>query len=400
MNTKQSIGWVLIVVAAMIALLSCLATAAGDAVPLFARPDLVACCVLATLPAALRLTQRLQSQRRAVRGGIAAVATVIAVAGFQIIHLQIAAGLATRGTWPWQILVAGSATFAATLLTSLRGAPQASAPSLSWSWDVGFVALLIAIPAAYNDSIAQGLHNDLQRSLNDQRVTRACQQAAQLMQLQPQRSIADTSVVGLHQELRQIQTQLQAQLKSSTPQPTSTATPESTAAIGQRVVLLMQLDRHHEALQCLQPLLSGQRFHPIALDYQGLCYQRMDEPRASLAAYRASADYWREQIALDASRPTDGLASALRGIGYAARQMNQRVMEEQAYAELVALAPSGENHLLLAQCYQEHQKTDLARTHALAAKQLSPERSAQADKILSALAVEHFGCLNSLRSAP
>ncbi|QEG39041.1 tetratricopeptide repeat protein [Roseimaritima ulvae] len=393
-NSQSSLEWmwILLAVAAVIAFFSWLSTAAGDAVPLFARPDVVACCVLASLPAGLRLRQRLQGQSRAVRAGIAAAAAAVALVGFQIIHLQIAAGLATRATWPWQVLVAGSATLAAILAASLRTPSQLQHRVLPWSWDVGFLALLLAIPAAYNDSIAQGLHNDLQQSLNDQRVTRACRQSAQLMQLQPQRTIGELNVAGLQQELRQAQTQLQSQLESTPPQP------HSLTAIGQRVVLLMQLDRHEQALVCLQPLLHGERFHPIALDYQGLCYQRMEQPQASLAAYQASAEYWREQIAQDADQPPEGLASALRGIGYAARQLNQRGLEERAYAELVAVAPSGENHLLLAQCYQEHQKTDLARTHAMAGKQLSPERSAQADKILSALTVEHFGCLNSLRS--
>jgi hypothetical protein len=92
------------------------------------------------------------------------------------------------------------------------------------------------------------------------------------------------------------------------------------------------------------------------------------------------------------------LASAWKGIGYAARRLSERSLEEHAYQELVKLVPSGENHLLLAQCYREHQKTQLAATHSSIAMQLNPSLRDESQSMMASMSSDHFGCLQVPRN--
>ena len=243
----------------------------------------------------------------------------------------------------------------------------------------------MVVPAAYADAVATNLRTELQDSLNGQRLALAKRQADQLRQLKPHWKVHQTSIQRLQRELQQAVEQLH--FEAADPLPNSAPLP----LVGRRITVLVQLGRYREALQLAKPLTVGEHFHPIALDYCGLCYQRLEQPKKSLLAYRRAIDYWDAQPASDAQRR--GLASALKGVAFAARRLEKRRLEEQSYRRLVDIAPSAESHFLLAQCYREHQKASLAAAHAGTAIELDPAYQQQAAGILSSLSRDHFGCL-------
>lgn len=153
---------------------------------------------------------------------------------------------------------------------------------------------------------------------------------------------------------------------------------------------LMQLDRNSEALELLEPLTQGPNFQPISLDYQGLCWQRMECFRESLDAYQQAVQYWQTQP--PTPRQRESLASAWKGVGFAARRLHERRVQVNAYQQLVEVAPSAANHLLLAQCYREHQQTRLASEHASIAEALDPSVQPQSQSMRSSMSTDHFGC--------
>jgi hypothetical protein len=72
--------------------------------------------------------------------------------------------------------------------------------------------------------------------------------------------------------------------------------------------------------------------------------------------------------------------------------LGDRRLEEQAYQTLVQLAPTAENHFLLATSYKEHQKTSLAAENAQLAAELDPQYAEQARSMLTQLSRDHFSC--------
>ncbi|MCM2373580.1 tetratricopeptide repeat protein [Aporhodopirellula aestuarii] len=254
----------------------------------------------------------------------------------------------------------------------------------SWGSKLALVVIAIMVPATYADSIAEGTRMELEKALQTRRYALASVYAARLGQLNPGSKIQQKPIAIAESELSRMVDELEASLQGPTSQRLS------TSDVGRRVTILMQLDRNEEALRLLAPLTHGPRFQPISLDYSGLCLQRLERFQESLDAYQAAVDYWQAQK--PDPRRQASLASAWKGVGFAARRLNERSMEEHAYRQLVELAPTAENHMLLAQCYREHQKTHLASRHLSIAARLAPERKGQSDSMLSSMSTDHFGC--------
>ncbi|WP_153558580.1 tetratricopeptide repeat protein [Roseimaritima sediminicola] len=379
----SGLGLVLGVLLVFAAILS-LRSGSGAAVRLFGRLDVVACALFAVLPSALRLVARAATIPAALRALLVLVCAVVAWVVYQGVLFQIEAGIASRATWPWIVVVAWFSMAAVGLAAVWRTLLLTGSGDRRWGWDVAFLVMAFCLPALYVDSVSTGLKTQLNRSLQDQRILRGLGQAEQLMQLQPHWEVHGVPLARLKTDLEEATGQLLAEAR----RPLSPAAP--TGQRGGRVAVLLQLERPEEALRVLQPLLDGEHFHPIALDYQGLCYQRMEQYPESLEAYQASADYWKDQP--EQPQQVAGLSSALKGIAFASRQLGMKRAEEQAYSELVQRYPTGPHHMLLAKCYQEHQKGALAAKHAKLAKAQDPQLAAQADKMLASMAVHDFGC--------
>ena len=253
----------------------------------------------------------------------------------------------------------------------------------NWTWLLFGVAA-IATPATYAHSVAESLEKGLAESLGGKRITLAWKQCSQLRRLDPTATVAATDLATLESALNDEKARLEQEVRRPMPRNMN------MAMIGHRITSLVQLDRNHEALGWIRPMMSGRNFHPISLDYYGLCQQRLDKPVESMRGYERSLKHWERQT--DSPAKNNALISAYKGIAFAARQLGDRKLEEEPYQSLVELNPTAEHHFLLATCFKEHQKTSLAAENAQLAVQLDPLYADQAESMLSQLSRDHFSC--------
>ncbi|WDQ18507.1 tetratricopeptide repeat protein [Rhodopirellula sp. P2] len=253
----------------------------------------------------------------------------------------------------------------------------------SWAWLL-FGTATIAIPATYTHSAAESLEKKLQESLSSNRVALAWKQCWQLRRFDPSVTTADSDLATLEGNLHEQKARLESVVQQPLPRNLT------IAMIGRRITTLVQLDRNHEALGWIRPMMSGRHFQAISLDFYGLCQQRLDQPSESLRGYERSLQHWQRQA--DSPGKLKAMSSAYKGIAFAARQLGNRRLEEEAYQALVQLAPTAEHHFLLATCYKEHQKTSLAAENAQLAAQLDPTYAEQAQSMLAQLSRDHFSC--------
>ncbi|QDV15040.1 Tetratricopeptide repeat protein [Rosistilla oblonga] len=391
----------LLAVASSVGLLLQWRTPAGDAILVFARIDVLVCTLFLSLPLALELLRR----GRSASLGISAAAMFCGWGIVVALMVWAASTLPSGEISEWSLVairgaiglcVASGSVGFANLVAHLAGGRRDREQPLSPDGDIErvlsawprrtiFAGLWILVPAVYAHAVAADLQKALTESLQNQRIALAARQADQLSQLAPTQTIDGTPLVTLLPQLQQRRTQLIDQLATATE-------PTSLGEIAQQITTLVQLERHDEALRRIEPLTRGANFHPVALDYQGLCFQRMERPEESMAAYRRSLEFWMSQP--DGQAKRSGLISGYKGVGFAARRLQMRLLEEQAYQQLVEIAPTGEHHFLLAQCYREHQKTRLAAEHFKAAMQQDPSMQSQIEAILATLSMDHFSCLS------
>ncbi|PHQ33058.1 tetratricopeptide repeat protein [Rhodopirellula bahusiensis] len=253
----------------------------------------------------------------------------------------------------------------------------------AWTWLLFGVAT-IAIPATYTHSAAESLQKNLKESLGSQRIALAWEQCWQLRRFNPNAAAADTDLATLQGNLREEKIRLESEVERPMPRNMN------ISMIGRRITSLVQLDRNYEALGWIRPMMSGRNFHPISLDYYGLCQQRLEHPAESMRGYERSLQHWQRQP--DSPSKRNAMTSAYKGIAFAARQSGNRRLEEETYQSLIELAPTAEHHFLLATCYKEHQKTTPAAEHAQLAVQLDPLYAEQARSMLSQLSRDHFSC--------
>jgi tetratricopeptide (TPR) repeat protein len=205
-----------------------------------------------------------------------------------------------------------------------------------------------------------------------------------LRRFNPSLTAANTDLATLESNLHDEKARLEAEVQHPMPRNLT------LAMVGRRITALVQLDRNHEALGWIRPMMSGHNFHPISLDFYGLCQQRLEQPAESMRGYERSREHWERQP--DSPAKNNAMISAYKGIAFAARQLGNRRLEEQAYQTLVQLAPTAENHFLLATSYKEHQKTSLAAENAQLAAELDPQYAEQARSMLNQLSRDHFSC--------
>lgn len=252
-------------------------------------------------------------------------------------------------------------------------------------WATAAAVAAVVVPLAYADAVAEAVAGRLGESLSQGRVVRARQQATILASLRPWAVMHGMPLPRLLAELDTACVALERQIRA--------AFPGAPAAVPvrQRVVALLQLERPAEALLLLEELGPGD--DPVVLDFVGLCHQRLDQPQASLAAYRRGWQAWLQQA--PGPRQQAGLANAAKGIAYAHRQLDQRAEEEAAYEQLVRLEASPTNLLLLARCYQDHGKTGAAvdALNRLLETTDDQRLRTRVHGMLATMRRDHFGCL-------
>lgn len=248
------------------------------------------------------------------------------------------------------------------------------------------MALMLAtvLPALYVDSASRSMKTRCRLALENQQWFVAMRYCQSLKILSPQGDMDNQSLDQLNRSLTNQVRQLQDHLNVS-----SDAIPNS-ASMGRRVTALLQLDRNEEALVSLRPLLQGRFFHPTSLDYYGLCHQRLGNPGESLRGYQRSIRFWQKQP--ESATRQRALISGWKGAALAARDLSDRKLEEQCHQMLLQLSPTAEHHYMMAKCYEEHLKSELAATHVREAVRIDPSYAASAEAMLGTMTRDHFGC--------
>jgi tetratricopeptide (TPR) repeat protein len=253
------------------------------------------------------------------------------------------------------------------------------------------IAAAVLLPLAYADAVTEGVAGRLAESLSQGRIARAERQAAVVAWLRPWAEAGGMPVTELVPRLAALRADLDRQVRRPL------RGDEPLPVIGARIDALIQLERAAEALPLLEPLVAGG--DPVALDYLGLCRQRLEEPAASLAAYRRAVAAW--EAAPPGPRRTAGLVNGLKGVAYAARQLDRRADETRAYEAVVALDDAPRHLLLLARCHHDHGRTQAAADllEQVLARTDEPAVRATATRLLVGMRRDHFGCLSVPRPA-
>ncbi|TWU48201.1 tetratricopeptide repeat protein [Rubripirellula reticaptiva] len=359
---------------------------------IFGRLDVLVVSVFSAVPISVLMADQIARKSKIVRFGLVALLALIVVSqigvwrillyefGMSAVALSIVRGALAVITMTLPLACLN--VFKTLVAGGDRIEKSSLVPAL-------FVVVAVSIPGVYVDSVSKTLASQLRQSLSNDRPTVALGHARRLSQLRPQTRIDGLAIVSLLDSLDDRIDQLNAIVR----RPISPTAP--TGAIAMRVTSLVQLELFDQALVGLKPLLSGERFHPASLDVYGLCFQRLGDPESSLVGYQMAIQYWTAQI--ESNQKRQSLASAWKGIAFAARQLDQRSMEEHAYQQLLNVAPNASNCLLMAKCYKHHQKMDLAAKYASQAFELDPASRSELDSITSELARDHFGCLSGVR---
>lgn len=388
----------------LLAVVSMAAVAAKDgsiAQSPFVWLDVVIVSVLCAMPFALAVTERT----------IAGIPRVVAVVGSLLVLSAArefmapyaASSLLFRGTnteWDLalaRLIITVSACLAGTtLVAALWPRNRGTAPR--WRRE-GAIAgpLLLAVaafvPEAYLDARCRRERERMLEFAGSDRVTDALRVAETLAMLRP----GDTVEVGsrsrkisiaryaaiLQQQTGELEQQLAGLPRSDDP-----------AVRLQRGRLLAQLSRRDEAVRELLPAAESKAAQKLdACLLLGTIHEHSEDWETSLAWYQQALDAAAESIP---RASTDQLAAGLKGVAYASRKLGRYPDAELRYEALIELAPTAENHYLLAQFYRDAQQGEKARQHARQAIQLAPHRFKKAgEELIDDVVSNDFGCFGA-----
>lgn len=250
-------------------------------------------------------------------------------------------------------------------------------------------SLAFVVTGSYAHSVSNSAMVELEETLQANRLVRAQQRAQVVAAISPWTELLETPLMDVMVALNENIANLRKFVdENSTSAKRFPASPQLAMA-------LMQLEENEAALKILTPLANSGAA-PVALDYCGLCEQRLGNWEASLAWYEKSRVYWAQQP--ENQRQKQALLSAYKGIGFAHRRLDHPESATAAYQQALAIAPVAEVHFLMGRHYEEMQQTKLARLHLLKAQKLDPTGlGIQCQTLLDKMAISHFGCLQLKR---
>ncbi len=357
----------------------------------FGRADILWTTIVWMVPAAIWFLQ--QAFSRLVRGTILVLSGLCA---WVVWSNARASGIDLLTPFAASQLVLLMFTISVScLLPGRRRADVATAPDLPYGqrmqrWLTGGSVLLAAIllPHAYAHLAAQSQLETMEEALQDQRFLRARRSATVLLCCQPTKTVLQQPVAAVASELDARIQVLENLAKQPLPQAAD------TAAIGQRVVALMQLDRNEAALDLIRPLTKHPEAAPVVLDYCGLCCQRLQLWEDSGAWYEQSLQFWQQQPA--SQQRASALTSAWKGIAFAERRLDQSANAEKTYLTALETVPSAELHFLLAMHYEDQQRTSSAAQHVRQAMAMDPATyRRRGQELLDRMSHSHIGCLQT-----
>jgi tetratricopeptide (TPR) repeat protein len=163
----------------------------------------------------------------------------------------------------------------------------------------------------------------------------------------------------------------------------------------QRCRQLAMLGQTDVALAELTPLFEAEVAAP-AFDLAGTIHESISRWEVAKTYHQRAIAGWQSQ---PASRQRDvGLVGSVMRLAYCERKLGHYDVAESHYLEVLAHAPTAENHFLLAQFYEDMQQSSKAHAHARRAMALDPRRyQREGKKLIDKLILGHFGCLQVFR---
>jgi hypothetical protein len=164
-----------------------------------------------------------------------------------------------------------------------------------------------------------------------------------------------------------------------------------------RAEAFAMLGRTTEAFHTLDALPELSR-DGEACNLRGTIYETRQNWRNGQQWYAQAKAVWQSQA--DSPARDAGLARAVRGVAFCERKRGRLREAESAWRELLALAPTAENHFLLAQFYEDTQQAEKAQFHVQQAMKLDPEQFVGPGRdLLNKLVTSHFGCVGIISTS-
>lgn len=378
--------------------------------PWFAWPDLFVVHILAAVPLAVFCVEYCKNQR-SIGQRIMLCGALLAAAYGCVSRIE----LPLTGATGWQLAVLRSGlacmvTIAALGLSRTRSpgaalpARQAPAPPLTksdrrqTSPTTQFAPMLIAglaawlLPAVYTTAHGQHDRQQFADYVEQERLGAAMQLAQGLLSVDPQGEWRGLRWIQIVSRLQSVIDDLESQVSDPLP---DNATFNDRL---DRARTLAILGRETDAASIIADDAANNI--PAALLLATIFENRRE--------WRLACDWYRRSHNLATVSGTSSGASvsaaaeqaqALRGIGFCERKLGNLTDAEAAYLAMLAVVPTAESHFLLAQFYEDTQRTNLAQNHARRAMQFDPESFTQpAQRLLNQLQTRHFGCWGVYRN--
>lgn len=160
--------------------------------------------------------------------------------------------------------------------------------------------------------------------------------------------------------------------------------------------LLTMLGQRAAAIRLLEPWTGKNSTSPLTYQLLGNIFQQQESWADSERQYRQALKAW--QKLPHSEQQQEGIVTALKGMAFSERKRGNYAEAEAAYLSALSLAPTADQHFLLAQFYEDTQQTGKARDHAHQAMALDASRyDSSGKKLIASLQQQHFGCLNVWR---
>ncbi|EDL59949.1 tetratricopeptide repeat protein [Gimesia maris] len=257
-------------------------------------------------------------------------------------------------------------------------------------WGLALMTAVL-VPAIYIQSRVNEIVTTVEESLGSGRLGDARRLTREVCVLAPWQKIGDLPAGDLARDLDRSCYEIERNLGFMQLEPVG-----SEEAAYQQARLLTILGKGEAAIRLLAPWKDQKTVSPLTCQLLGNIYQQQEQWGESERWYQKSLNAWKRLP--HSEQQQAGIVSAWKGIAFAERKRGNYEEAESAYLSALSLAPTADQHYLLAQFYEDTQQTSKAREHALQAMALNADRYGKSgQKLITSLQQQHFGCLNVWR---